>query len=95
MTIAYTRMNDPFRFQSCHAMSDSYVDPGAAQYLNADRDKSFDSESPVVRANQIYEIHPNFTIPGLGHVCSGDVAAVKGDGAKWISMFPRGIYRIS
>lgn len=91
----YTRATDPFRFQACHAMSNSYVDPAVAPFLNANRDKSRDSESPVVLENQIYEVHPNFTMPELGHVCSGDVAAVGRNGAQWISKFPRGIYRLS
>jgi len=91
----YTRATDPFRFQACHAMSNSYVDPAVAPFLNANRDKSRDSESPAVLENQIYEVHPNFTMPELGHVCSGDVAVVGRNGAQWISKFPRGIYRLS
>ncbi|BCG57049.1 M24 family metallopeptidase [Paenibacillus sp. URB8-2] len=91
----YTRATDPFRFQACHAMSCSYVDPGIAPFLYADRDKSFDSESPLVIENQVYEVHPNFTLPDLGHVVAGDVAIVGSDGASWASKFPRGIYRIS
>jgi Xaa-Pro aminopeptidase len=91
----FTRPTDPFRFQACHAMSNSYVDPAVAPFLNASRDKSRDSESPIVLENQIYEVHPNFTMPELGHVCSGDVAAVGSNGARWISKFPRGIYRLS
>ncbi|MFD1774019.1 M24 family metallopeptidase [Paenibacillus rhizophilus] len=91
----YTRATDPFRFQACHAMSCSYVDPGIAPFLYADRDKSFDLESPLVMENQVYEVHPNFTLPDLGHVVAGDVAVVGSDGASWASKFPRGIFPIS
>lgn len=91
----YTRAADPFRFQACHALSCSYSDPGVAPFLNADRDKSRDAESPLLLENQVYEVHPNFTLPDLGHVVAGDVALVGKDGAEWISKFPRGICRIS
>ncbi|AJY74745.1 M24 family metallopeptidase [Paenibacillus beijingensis] len=91
----YTRAADPFRFQACHAMSCSYVDPGIAPFLFADRDKSQDSESPLLMENQVYEVHPNFTLPDLGHVVAGDVALVGKGGAEWISKFPRGIYRLA
>lgn len=91
----YTRKTDPFRFQACHAMSNSYSDPGTSPFLYADRDKSLDKNSPAVKENHIYEVHPNFSLPDLGHVCAGDVAVVGSDGATWMSKFPRGIFRIS
>lgn len=90
----YTRATDPFRFQACHGMSNSYSDPSVAPFLYADRDQSRDIESPVVMENQVYEVHPNFTLPDLGHVVAGDVALVGPDGASWLSEFPRGIFRI-
>ncbi|SFB50587.1 Xaa-Pro aminopeptidase [Cohnella sp. OV330] len=91
----YTRLSDPFRFQSTHAMSNSYSDPGAAPFLNAGRDKSRDAESPLVAEHQVYEVHPNFTLPDVGHVCAGDVAVVGGSGATWMSQYPRGIVRLA
>jgi len=94
-TCPYTRATDPFRFQSIHGMSNNYSDPSVAPFLNADRNKAIDASSPLLRENMVFEIHPNFTMPGLGHVCHGDVAAIGENGAEWLSTTPRGILRLS
>lgn len=90
----WARSDDPFRFQSCHAMGNSYSEPWSAPFLNADRDRANDTGSPLISAGQTYEIHPNFTSANLGHVCAGDVALVTEDGGVWISEIPRGILRL-
>jgi Xaa-Pro aminopeptidase len=90
----FPRAEDPFRFQSCHAMGNSYSEPWSAPFLHAERDRSNDADSPVFAAGQVYEVHPNFTMPGLGHVCAGDVALVTADGARWLSRTPRGVLRL-
>ncbi|MEK3687046.1 M24 family metallopeptidase [Paenibacillus sp. FSL R10-2736] len=91
----YTRTTDPFRFQSIHGMGNSYSEPGVAPFLNAGRDKSLDAGSPLVREHMVFEVHPNFTMPELGHVCHGDTAVVGKNGGAWLSKTPRGIYRLS
>jgi Xaa-Pro aminopeptidase len=90
-----SRADDPFRFQSHHAMGASYSEPWAAPFTDAARDRSRDAGAPVLVPGQVYEIHPNFTHPVLGHVCAGDVALVTDDGARWLSRTPRGILRLS
>lgn len=90
----YTRANDPFRFQSCHALGVNYSDPSYVQAVNPERDRSEDGKLPVIAENMIFEIHPNFTLPGLGHVCIGDMALVTATGAKWITNYPREIVRL-
>lgn len=90
----WRRSDDPFRFQSCHAMGNSYSEPWSAPYLFADRDRTRDAESPTVEVGQTYEIHPNFTSADLGHICAGDVALVTDAGGEWISSTPRGILRV-
>lgn len=90
----YSRPDDPFRFQSCHALGNSYSEPWSAPFLNADRDRAHDGESPAIEVHQTYEIHPNFTLPDLGHVCAGDVGLVTATGGEWISRTPRGILRL-
>jgi Xaa-Pro dipeptidase len=90
----YKRADDPFRFQSCHAMGNSYSEPWSAPYLNADRDRSTDGKAPEIAPHQTYEIHPNFTLPDLGHVCAGDVGLVTPTGGQWMSRTPRGLLRI-
>lgn len=91
----YARWEDPFRFQSCHAMGNSYSEPWSAPFLNPDRDRGRDGAAPAVAAHQAYEIHPNFTLPDLGHVCAGDVGLVTETGAEWISRTPRGLLRLA
>ncbi|MDB5531049.1 MAG: hypothetical protein JWR51_4152 [Devosia sp.] len=90
----YTRATDPFRFQSCHSLGINYSDPSYVQAVNPERDRSKDGELPLVAENMIFEIHPNFTIPGLGHICVGDMALVTATGARWITNTPREIVRL-
>ncbi|MET3898905.1 Xaa-Pro dipeptidase [Devosia sp. UYZn731] len=90
----YTRATDPFRFQSCHALGINYSDPSYGQAVNPERDRSKDGELPLIAENMIFEIHPNFTLPELGHVCIGDMALVTATGAKWITNHPREIVRL-
>ncbi|HEY9290077.1 MAG TPA: M24 family metallopeptidase [Microlunatus sp.] len=91
----YPRAQDPFRFQSCHALGASYSEPWSAPFLAADRDPTSDHLAPLIEPNQTYEIHPNFTSADLGHVCAGDVAVVTPTGAEWMSHTPRGLLRIA
>lgn len=90
----YERTADPFRFQSCHAIGISYAEPSCAGALNAQRDKSRDAEGPLVTENMVLEIHPNFTLPSLGHVCIGDMALVTATGARWMTNLPRALIRL-
>ncbi|OEO31921.1 hypothetical protein VW23_000145 [Devosia insulae DS-56] len=90
----YTRDSDPFRFQSCHGLGLDYSEPGLAEALSPRRDKSRDADGPLLRPGMVFEIHPNFTLPGLGHVCAGDVALVTDTGAEWLTRFRRGIFQI-
>lgn len=90
----YERTADPFRFQSCHSIGISYAEPSCAGVLNAGRDKSKDSEGPLVTENMVIEIHPNFTLPSLGHVCIGDMALVTATGARWITNASRELFRL-
>jgi len=90
----YTGDSDPFRFQSCHGLGLDYSEPGLAEALSPRRDRSGDASGPLLREGMVFEIHPNFTLPGLGHVCAGDVALVTETGAEWLTRFPRGIFRI-
>lgn len=90
----YTRATDPFRFQSCHALGVNYSEPSYVQAVNPERDRSKDGELPLIAENMVFEIHPNFTIPGLGHVCVGDMALVTSTGAKWITNMPRELIRL-
>lgn len=90
----FTRATDPFRFQSCHSLGINYSDPSYVQAVNPERDRSRDASLPLIAENQIFEIHPNFTIPGLGHICVGDMALVTASGAKWITNLPREIVRL-
>lgn len=90
----HERSADPFRFQSCHALGINYAEPGCAGVLNAARDKRNDAQGPLVAENMVIEIHPNFTMPSLGHVCIGDMALVTPAGARWITNLPRDIVRL-
>ena len=90
----HTRESDPFRFQSCHGLGLDYSEPGVAGALSPQRDRSRDARGPVFQPGMVFEIHPNFSLPELGHVCSGDVALVTETGAEWLTRFPRGVFQI-
>lgn len=90
----YARDEDPFRFQSCHGLGLSYVEPGMARDLNARRDRTLDPAGVTIRENMVIEVHPNFTTPEVGHVCAGDMALVTASGAEWITAFPRGLVEL-
>lgn len=85
----YRREEDPFRFQSCHQLGLDYSDPALATALNVSRDRSGDAAGPVLRVGQVIEVHPNYNLPGLGHVCMGDAAVVTATGAEWLTRAPR------
>ncbi|WIY53873.1 M24 family metallopeptidase [Devosia sp. YIM 151766] len=89
----FTRENDPFRFQSCHGLGLDYVDPGMAPALSPLRNG--DTNPQLVLENMVMEIHPNFNLPGLGHVCLGDVAVATPTGGKWLGKLPRTILEIA
>ena len=90
----YSRENDPFRFQSCHGLGLDYSEPGLAPALSPQRDRNLDAKGPVFQPGMVFEIHPNFSLPDLGHVCAGDVALVTKTGAEWLTRFPRGVFEI-
>ncbi|MGV3574096.1 MAG: M24 family metallopeptidase [Devosia sp.] len=90
----YSRESDPFRFQSCHGLGLDYSEPGLAAALSPQRDRSLDTKGPVFQPGMVFEIHPNFSLPELGHVCAGDVALVTETGAEWLTRFPRGVFEI-
>ncbi|MGN8025109.1 M24 family metallopeptidase [Microbacterium sp. 22242] len=87
----FTRETDPFRFQSCHGLGLTYVEPGMARDLNPLRDRSLDESGVLIEKGMVIEVHPNFTVPGLGCIVAGDMALVTEDGAEWITESPRGI----
>lgn len=90
----FTRDTDPFRFQSCHGLGLNYVEPGMARDLNARRDRTLDPAGVAMAENMVVEVHPNFTVPELGHVCAGDMAVITATGAEWLTTFPRGLYQL-
>ncbi|MEA5455730.1 M24 family metallopeptidase [Sinomonas sp. JGH33] len=90
----YSRSSDPFRFQSCHGLGLSYSEPGMAESLSPARDRSRDASGICLEPNMVIEVHPNFTVPGLGCIVAGDMALVTAQGAEWITESPRGLWAI-
>jgi Xaa-Pro aminopeptidase len=91
----YRRDDDPFRFQSCHGLGLNYNEPGMAAALTPLPHRAKAAEELTVTENMVLEIHPNFTVPGLGHVCAGDVALATVEGAQLLTHYPRGLVVLS
>ncbi len=91
----YARDDDPFRFQSCHGLGLNYSEPGMAAALSPATRRPKAAEMVEVVENMVLEIHPNFTVPGLGHICAGDVVAVTKNGPELLTHYPRGVVTLS
>ena len=87
----FSRSADPFRFQSCHGLGLDYSEPCMSGSLSPDRDRAGGADGPLIGENMVFEIHPNFTVPGLGHVCVGDTAVATPQGGELLTRFPRGL----
>lgn len=90
----YERQSDPFRFQSCHALGVDYAESAYMNALSPASVRERSEETLVLAENMVFEIHPNFTLPDLGHVCAGDMAVVTGTGARWLTAAPRGLVEL-
>jgi Xaa-Pro aminopeptidase len=42
----------------------------------------------------VFELHPNFAIPGHGFVCVGDSVLITESGPEMLTRFPRELYDI-
>jgi Xaa-Pro aminopeptidase len=66
-----------------------------APALSPMRNRAIDAEPQLVLENMVMEIHPNFSLPGLGHICLGDVAVATPGGGKWLGKLPRTILEVA
>ncbi|TCO59582.1 M24 family metallopeptidase [Actinocrispum wychmicini] len=81
---------DPFRFQLCHGLGLSYSEPGMRGVSGvAQVDPRF--ADVVFAQDMVIEVHPNYSVPGLGHVCAGDMARVTAAGGVWLTRSARGL----
>ena len=91
----YAREDDPFRFQSCHGLGLNYSEPAMAAALTPESGRPDGADDVLVTENMVLEIHPNFTVPDLGHICAGDVVTVTANGAQMLTGYPRGLAILS
>ncbi|TYK53413.1 M24 family metallopeptidase [Actinomadura decatromicini] len=87
----YPAGEDPFRFQFCHGLGLSYSEP-AMRAVSGAADPRF--ADAVFAEGMVVEVHPNYSVPGLGHVCAGDMARVTSAGACWLTSSARGLVRL-
>ncbi|MFI0480090.1 M24 family metallopeptidase [Actinomadura sp. 9N215] len=89
----YPAGEDPFRFQFCHGLGLSYSEPAMRAVSGAGQaDPRF--ADAVFAEGMVVEVHPNYSVPGLGHVCAGDMARVTSTGAVWLTSSERGLVRL-
>ncbi len=89
----YPAKADPFRFQFCHGLGLSYSEPAMRAVSGAGQaDPRF--AGAVLAEGMVVEVHPNYSVPDLGHVCAGDMAQVTPAGAVWLTSSVRGLARL-
>ncbi|QXJ21198.1 M24 family metallopeptidase [Actinomadura graeca] len=89
----YPAGEDPFRFQFCHGLGLSYSEPAMRGVSGAGQaDPRF--ADAVFAEGMVVEVHPNYSVPDLGHVCAGDMAQVTSTGAVWLTSSARGVARL-
>lgn len=89
----YPAGQDPFRFQFCHGLGLSYSEPAMRAISGGGHvDPRF--ADAVLAEGMVVEIHPNYSVPDLGHVCAGDMAQVTSTGAVWLTSSARGLRRL-
>ncbi|WP_242911425.1 M24 family metallopeptidase [Actinomadura terrae] len=84
---------DPFRFQFCHGLGLSYSEP-AMRGVSGPGQADPRFADAVLAEGMVVEVHPNYSVPDLGHVCAGDMAQVTSAGAVWLTSSARGLARL-
>ncbi|MFT4264254.1 MAG: M24 family metallopeptidase [Nocardioides sp.] len=92
----YAPGDDPFRFQACHGLGLSYSEPAlravaSPPELSAGGGRK---DTVLVAPGMVVEVHPNYSVPGLGLVCIGDMVLVTDDGPAWLTRLPRTLDRL-
>lgn len=88
----YPPGEDPFRFQLAHGLGLSYSEPG----MRAIAGSVEDAELAALRfaEGMVVELHPNYSVPGLGHVCLGDMIEVAEAGPRPLTRSDRALRRL-
>ncbi|WP_067464201.1 M24 family metallopeptidase [Actinomadura macra] len=89
----YPAGEDPFRFQFCHGLGLSYTEPAMRAVSGAGQAGPRFADA-VFTEGMVVEVHPNYSVPDLGHVCAGDMARVTSTGASWLTSSPRGLVQL-
>ncbi len=89
----YPAAQDPFRFQFCHGLGLSYSEP-AMRAVSGPGQAAPQFADIVLAEGMVVEVHPNYSVPDLGHVVAGDMALVSSTGAVWLTASARGLQRL-
>ncbi|MGO4679429.1 M24 family metallopeptidase [Microbacterium sp. 2MCAF23] len=88
----YPRGRDPFRFQLAHGLGLSYSEPGMRAVSGPMTDE--DLAELCFTEGMVVELHPNYSVPGIGHVCLGDMVEVTADGPRFLTRSDRSLRRL-
>jgi len=96
-----TAEEDTFRFRPGHGLGLDYAEPPItrafpqASHWSILAKEGERKEAPLtVQPGMVLELHPNFTVPGLGMMCMGDVALVTPSGVELLTKIPRQLFEI-
>ncbi len=90
---------DSMRFRPGHGLGLQYADPLVSDAFPQPGSMGIsgghgDETTLTAQPGMVMELHPNFSVPGLGSVCMGDVVLVTESGAERLTKFPRELYEI-
>jgi Xaa-Pro dipeptidase len=87
------KSEDVFRFRTGHGLGLQYAEPMVSDEFTTSPGHP-EAECHKITAGMILEIHPNFTVPGIGFFCVGDTVLVTPTGAELLTSFPRELYEV-
>jgi len=97
----YSGKDDPFRYRPGHGLGmqdsdppgfDAFPQPGTWETTTATDAAKVEETKILVEPGMVFELHPNFSVPGLGFLAIGDEVVVTPSGPEVLTKFPRELY---
>ena len=95
----YEQGQDVVRFRPGHGLGLSYADPLVTDAFPHpekcnQRSRGDEKTALLAQPGMVIELHPNFSVPGLGLIAIGDMVLVTDTGSELLTRFPRELVQI-